>query len=124
MRPYRYRRRPLNRRQRLALACFAVALVLIALFLVILFHLRSVLSGLAVTRVSNTVTRVVTAAVNDTISSGAIQYSDLITFEKNGQGQITALETDMAAFNRVQAAIVDDVLSRLSEVSTVVYPGA
>ena len=118
MRPYRYRRRPLNRRQRLALACFAVALVLIALFLVILFHLRSVLSGLAVTRVSNTVTRVVTAAVNDTISSGAIQYSDLITFEKNGQGQITALETDMAAFNRVQAAIVDDVLSRLSEVST------
>ena len=113
MRPYRYRRRPLNRRQRLALACFAVALVLIALFLVILFHLRSVLSGLAVTRVSNTVTRVVTAAVNDTISSGAIQYSDLITFE-----QITALETDMAAFNRVQAAIVDDVLSRLSEVST------
>ena len=118
MRPYRYRRRPLNRRQRLALVCFAVALVLIALFLVILFHLRSVLSGLAVTRVSNTVTRVVTAAVNDTISSGAIQYSDLITFEKNGQGQITALETDMAAFNRVQAAIVDDVLSRLSEVST------
>ena len=118
MRPYRYRRRPLNRRQRLALVCFAVALVLIALFLVILFHLRSVLSGLAVTRVSNTVTRVVTAAVNDTISSGAIQYSDLITFEKNGQGQITAMETDMAAFNRVQAAIVDDVLSRLSEVST------
>ena len=118
MRPYRFRRRPLSRRQRLALMCLLLGAVLIALFLVVLFHLRGVLSRLAMTRVSNTVTRVVTAAVGDTISSGSIRYSDLITFEKDDQGQITALETDMAAFNRVQAAIVDDVLSRLSEVST------
>ena len=88
------------------------------LFLVGAFHLKSLLSSLAVTRVSNTVNRVVTAAVNDTIANGEIQYDQLISFEKDDQGQITALETDMAEFNRVQAAIVDDVLSRLSEVST------
>ena len=88
------------------------------LFLVGAFHLKSLLSSLAVTRVSNTVNRVVTAAVNDTIANGEIQYDQLISFEKDEQGQITALETDMAEFNRVQAAIVDDVLSRLSEVST------
>ena len=105
-------------RHRVALLCLLLTAVLLTLFLVAAFHLKSVLSSLAVTRVSNTVNRVVTAAVNDTVNSGGIQYNDLITFEKDGQGQITALQTNMAEFNRIQAAIVDDVLSRMSEVST------
>ena len=106
------------RREKLWLLAILTVLLAGVLTVVVMSHLRSVLSGLAVTRVSNTVNRVVTAAVNDTINSGAVAYNDLITFEKNGEGQITALQTNMAAFNRVQTAIVDDVLSRLSEVST------
>ena len=118
MRRRRYPRPPMAARHRVALLCLLLAAVLLTLFLVAAFHLKSVLSSLAVTRVSNTVNRVVTAAVNDTVNSGGIQYNDLITFEKDGQGQITALQTNMAEFNRIQAAIVDDVLSRMSEVST------
>lgn len=118
MRRYYFSRPRLTRSQRLRLWCLMGGLVLMALLLVVASHLRNVLSSLAVTRVSNTVNRVVTAAVNDTINSGGIQYENLIHFEKDGNGQITALETDMAEFNRVQAAIVDDVLGRLSEVST------
>ena len=105
-------------RHRVALLCLLLAVLLLTLFLVAAFHLKSVLSSLAVTRVSNTVNRVVTAAVTDTINNGGIRYNDLITFEKDGQGQITALQTNMAEFNRIQSAIVDDVLSRMSEVST------
>ena len=118
MRRRRYPRPPMAPRHRLALICLLVAVLLLTLFLVAAFHLKSVLSSLAVTRVSNTVNRVVSAAVNDTINNGDIRYNDLITFEKNGQGQITALQTNMAEFNRIQSAIVDDVLSRMSEVST------
>ena len=118
MRRYYFSRRPLTGAQRLKLLCLLAGALLVALFLVLAFHLKSVLSSLAVTRVSNTVNRVVTAAVNDTINSGEIQYDNLIHFEKDSNGQITALETNMAEFNRVQAAIVDDVLGRLSEVST------
>ena len=113
-----FRRGPMRRSEKLWLLAILMVLVVGVLTVVIMSHLRSVLSGLAVTRVSNTVNRVVTAAVNDTVNSGAIEYNDLITFEKNEEGQITALQTNMAAFNRVQTAIVDDVLSRLSEVST------
>ena len=118
MRRYYFQRPPLRRSQKIKLLCLLAAVLLAVFGLVLAFHLHNTLSSLAVTRVSNTVNRVVTAAVNDTVSSGDIQYDKLIHFEKDGNGQITALETDMAEFNRIQAQIVSDVLSRMSEVST------
>ena len=81
------------------------------------FHLKNVLTSLATTRVSNTVNRVVTAAVNDTVSSGEIRYDQLIFFEKDNEGKITALQTNMAEFNRLQSAITKDILDRLGQVS-------
>ena len=118
MRRYYSYRPPLTRGQRIRLLCLLLGVVLIAFCLILAFHLHNTLSSLAVTRVSNTVNRVVTAAVNDTVSSGEIQYDSLIHFEKDNEGRITALETDMAEFNRIQAQIVSDVLARMSEVST------
>jgi len=78
-------------------------------------HLRSILGSLAVTRVSNTVSRVVTAAVSDTLASGEIQYDRLVSMEKDGSGKIAALQSNMAEFNRLQSAIAQDVLERLGE---------
>ena len=118
MRRYYFQRPPLRRSQKVKLLCLLAAVLLAVFGLVLAFHLHNTLSSLAVTRVSNTVNRVVTAAVNDTVSSGDIQYDKLIHFEKDNEGKITALETDMAEFNRIQAQIVSDVLSRMSEVST------
>ena len=118
MRRYYFQRPPLRRSQKIKLLCLLAAVLLAVFGLVLAFHLHNTLSSLAVTRVSNTVNRVVTAAVNDTVSSGDIQYDKLIHFEKDNEGKITALETDMAEFNRIQAQIVSDVLSRMSEVST------
>ena len=114
MRRYYSYRPPLNRGQRIKLLCLLLGVALMAFCLVLAFHLKNTLSSLAVTRVSNTVNRVVTAAVNDTVNSGEIQYDNLIHFEKDNEGKITALQTDMAEFNRLQA----DVLARMSEVST------
>ena len=108
----------MTRGQRMKLLCFFGSLVLLALVLVLAFHLKNMLSNLAITRVSNTVNRVVTEAVNDSVSSGAIQYDELIHFEKDSEGRITALQTNMAQFNLLQAQIVSDVLARMSEVST------
>ena len=118
MRRYNFQRPPLRRSQKIKLLCLLAAVLLVVFGLVLALHLHNTLSSLAVTRVSNTVNRVVTAAVNDTVSSGDIQYDKLIHFEKDNEGKITALETDMAEFNRIQAQIVSDVLSRMSEVST------
>lgn len=118
MRRYPLWRRQLSPKTKGKLLCLLLGLFLMVFIMVTFSHLKGVLSSLAVTRVSNTVNRVVTLAVNETIEQGDITYKDLITFEKNSEGQITALQSNMIAFNQVQADIVDDILGRLSEVST------
>lgn len=113
-RPYRP---PLTGRQRAALLLFMLSFALIAVLLVGITRLHTLMGDLAVTRVSNLVGRVVTAAVGDAIESGEIQYDKLITLRTNNAGEITALQSNMAEFNRLQAVITQDILQRLGEVS-------
>lgn len=115
MRP-RYRA-PMTRRQKLMFLCALAAAALTALLVVGTIHLQDLLGSMAVTRVSNTVGRIVTAAVSDAIESGEIQYDKLIALQKDNSGGITALQSNMAEFNRLQAAITEDILNRLSQVN-------
>ena len=66
---------------------------------------------------SNTVNGIVTAAVNETVYRGDVDYDRLISFEKDNEGRITAVKSNMAEFNRLQTAVADDVLERLGQVS-------
>ena len=109
---------PLTTRQKAAIVCFLIAGILVALFLIFMFHLQGVLSGLAVTRVSNSVNRLVTESVEEALQSGEFQYQQLVVFEKDSQGRVSALQSNMAEFNRLQALIVQDILQRLSQVAT------
>ena len=108
---------PPTRAQQVKLFCFVFSLVIIVLTVVATTHLRALLGNLAVTRVSNMVGQVVTAAVSDTIASGDVTYKSLITLEKGESGNITALHSNMAEFNRLQSAITQDVLTRLGQVA-------
>lgn len=114
----RYMQRVLTRREKSLLLAAAAALALLALVLVAAMHLKPILTSLATARVSNTVNGIVSAAVNDTIYSGDVDYDRLISFEKDNEGHITAVKSNMAEFNRLQSAIIEEVLGKLSEVST------
>lgn len=80
-------------------------------------QLRPMLASLATTRVSNAVNRIVSEAVNEAVENGSIQYEQLISYEKDNEGRITALHSNMAAFNRLQSEILDIVLARIDQVS-------
>jgi len=108
---------PMTGGQKARAFCFMLSVVMITLAVVGTTHLRALLGNLAATRVSNMVGQIVTTAVTDTISSGEIEYNDLITMEKSVTGSVTALHSNMAQFNRLQSAITQDVLERLDEVS-------
>ena len=56
-------------------------------------------------------------AVNEAIESGEITYDQLISFEKDNDGKITAVHSNMAAFNRLQAQILDIILAKIDQVS-------
>lgn len=99
------------------LVCCLLA-ALLALTAVAMTHLKPVLTSLASARVSNTVNAIVSTAVNELIYNGEVDYDRLISFEKDNDGQITAVKSNMAEFNRLQSAITADILGKLSEVST------
>ena len=113
---FRYRRR-MERRSVVKVMLFVfVTLVLTAVWM-ISSQLRPLLESLAVTRVSNSVNRIVIEAVDEAIQNGSISYEQLISFEKDTEGRITAVHSNMAVCNRLQAEILDIILERISQVS-------
>ncbi|NLU23765.1 MAG: sporulation protein YunB [Clostridiales bacterium] len=108
----------LSRRQRLGIWLTLVVTVMGALAYAAMVQMKPILTNLATTRVSNTVNRIVVAAVNDAVENNEINYDTLINFEKDAEGKVTALRSNMGEFNRLQAKIADDILVRLSDVST------
>ena len=114
----RYMRRGMTRHERRLLLLLAVSAALITLLLVAMRELKPILTSLATARVSNAVTRVVNASVNETLYSSGVDYDRLISLEKDNDGRITAVKSNMAEFNRLQSAVLADVLQKLSEVST------
>lgn len=114
----RYMRRTLSRRDKLRLFLMSVLLVLLVLMLTAASHLKPILTSLATARVANTVTRIVTAAVNETVYAGDVDYDSLISLEKDNEGRIVALKSNMAEFNRLQSEILAGVLERMGDVDT------
>lgn len=103
-------------RRPLALCCFL--LLLAGASYVFFAQMQPVISRLAVARVSNQVSRVISTAVNEAVTRGEVEYERLITFQKDNEGRITAISSNMAEFNRLQTLIDADVLDRLTDVST------
>ena len=118
MRPgFFYYRRRLDRRVLIRVLALLLAVSLLALTLTATARMRPLLESLATTRVSNTVNRIISEAVNEAIQNGDISYERLISLEKDNEGKITAVHRNMAAFNRLQAQILDIILAKLDQVS-------
>lgn len=107
----------LNRRQRRIIWLTMLSAVLLSLTVLVLSQLRPVLTSMASARVSNSVNRIVTAAVNEAIRNGDINYDAFVSFEKDASGRVTALRSNVAEVNRMQSVIAEEILERLSEMS-------
>ena len=111
-----YRRRLARLRLGRLAALTAVAAALTALALAAA-QMKPLLTSLATTRVSNAVTQIVTQSVDEAIASGELDYENLVNFEKDNDGKITAVRSNMAAFNLLQSHILQTVLERINQVS-------
>ena len=85
--------------------------VLLAVVLVLFFGLRSkyrlVIEDLAQTQVKNTTSDLTNDAIARQIASDDIQYDRIVFFEKDLDGRITALKTNMSEVNRLKTDILD-----------------
>ena len=108
----------LTGRQRVGIWLTLLALALLAAAVSLLWHLTPVMTSMATARVSNMVNRIVSAAVNEAVENGQIDYNNFVIFDKDETGHITALRSNVAEVNRMQGMIADEILHRLSELST------
>lgn len=109
----RFRRR--NRRW-IALLLFTLALG--GMSYLFFAQMQPMIGRIAVSRVSNQVSRIMSAAVNDAVSEGEVAYDRLISFQTDSEGRVSAISSNMAEFNRLQTLIDDSILQRLAELST------
>ena len=100
--------------------CFLIRLLLILLvLLVVLALLRSrlypVIRSLAETQVKNTASDLINDAIAEQIAAGNIRYDRIVYFEKDLNGRITALKTNIGEINRLKTDVLniinDEILS-------------
>lgn len=96
----------------LAAVLFLAAAVL---FLMVRSRYRDVIRELAETQVKNTTSDLTNDAIARQIADGVIQYDRIVYFEKDLDGRITALKTNMSEVNRLKTDILniinDEILS-------------
>ena len=85
-----------------------VLLVAVTLgFLMLRSRYRDVIRDLAETQVKNTTSDLTNDAIAKQIAEGIIQYDRIVYFEKDLEGRITALKTNMSEVNRLKTDILN-----------------
>lgn len=76
-------------------------------FLMLRSRYRDVIRDLAQTQVKNTTSDLTNDAIAKQIAQGVIQYDRIVYFEKDLDGRITALKTNMSEINRLKTDILN-----------------
>lgn len=86
-----------------------IILLILSGILLLLFRSRyhSTIRSLAQTQVVNSTSDLINDAIDQQIETGNIQYDRIVYFEKDLNGKITALKTNMSEVNRLKTAILN-----------------
>ena len=90
----------------------------IALFVVFRSRYREIIGQLAETRVKNTTSDLTNDAIAKQIADGIIQYDRIVFFEKDLEGRITALKTNMSEVNRLKTDILNIINDEILALDT------
>lgn len=108
-------------RHRLRKFFYRVLFVLLAallLFLALRGKYRDIIRDLAQTQVKNTTSDLTNDAIAKQIDDGVIQYDRIVYFEKDLEGRITALKTNMSEVNRLKTDILNIINDEILALDT------
>ena len=80
---------------------------MIAVLIFFRFRYHDAICTLAETQVRNSTSDLINDAIDDQIELGNIQYDRILYFEKDLNGRITALKTNMSEVNRLKTSILN-----------------
>ena len=99
-----------------------LSLILLVFTMVLFWTFRSkyrtVIRDLAKTQVMNTTSDLTNDAISKQIAEGTIAYDRIIYFEKDLDGRITALKTNMSEVNRLKTDILRIINDDIMELDT------
>jgi sporulation protein YunB len=97
-----------------------IVVVLLATLVVMVFrrHYNEPVCQLAQVQIMNATSDLINDAIDKQIAAGNIQYDRIIYFEKDLDGQITALKTNMSEVNRLKTAILNLINDEILELDT------
>ena len=108
-----------KRRRKWKLLVALILALAVWAFLGLRSRLWPVVRSLARTQVTNTASDLINDAILEQIMEGQIQYDRIVYFEKDLNGRITALKTNMAEVNRLKTEtlniINDEIMAEDSE---------
>lgn len=107
-----------RRRKRLRLIVVLLLVLLICLFFMGRDQFRSITRELAITQAKNQASDLINDAISKQMASDRIQYDRLIYFEKDLQGKITALKTNMGEMNRLKTDILNLINAEILSLDT------
>ena len=100
--------------------CFFLILFLLVIVCFVLFRSKynSTINALAETQVKNATSDLINDAIDKQIENGHIQYDRIVYFEKDLNGKITALKTNMSVVNRLKTEILNIINDEILSVDT------
>lgn len=98
----------------------ALFLIVMSMILILVFRsrYRDVIQELAQTQVKNTTSDLTNDAIAKQIADGVIQYDRIVFFEKDLDGRITALKTNMSEINRLKTDILNIINDEILALDT------
>lgn len=104
--------------KRLLYLTVLIAMILLVVFLTLRSRYRTVIEELAEVQVKNTTSDLTNDAIAKQIAKGDIQYDRIVYFEKDLNGQITALKTNMSEVNRLKTDILNIINDEILALDT------
>ena len=93
-------------------------LVIICVFIMVRGKYRDVIRDLACTQMINSTSDLTNDAIAKQMADGIIQYDRIVYFEKDLDGKITALKTNMSEVNRLKTDILNIINDEILALDT------
>lgn len=86
--------------------------------------LRPMVAQAAKSQIQTTIVAIMDQAVAESLDNGSVEYEDLVSIQRNEQGEVISLTTDSGAMNQLRLELVSEVCQALDgiEVSELKIP--
>ena len=105
-------------RNRLRLIVAVTVIIISGLTLLFRIRLAPMAEQLIVTQVDNQASDAINAAIADQIAEGEFDYDRMVTIEKDANGNVAAIRTNIGELNRLKTSVLQRMDEKLEQLST------